>query len=38
MESIMLKSVIDDKEDMGVVTIDIPKLFMQTPIDRKPGE
>ena len=38
LESIMLISVIDSREDRDVVTIDIPNLFIQTLIDRKPGE
>ena len=38
LESIILISVIDSREDRGVSTIDIPNLFIQTLIDRKPGE
>ena len=34
----MLKLVINNKEDRDIITIDIPNLFIQTPIDRKPGE
>ena len=38
MESIMLASVMDTKEDRDVATKDITNLFIQTPIYRKPGE
>ena len=38
MVSIMLTPVIDAKEYRDVTTIDIPNFFIQTPIDRKPGE
>ena len=34
----MLTSVIDVKEYGYIGTIDIPKFFIQTPIERKPGE
>ena len=34
----MLTLVIYAKEDRDVVTIYIPYLFIQTPIDRKPGK
>ena len=34
----MLKSVIYAKYDRDTQTIDIPNLFIQTPIDSKPGE
>ena len=38
LESIMLTSVMYYKEYRDVETIYIPNLFIQTPIDRKPGE
>ena len=38
LESVMLTSVIDYKEDRYIVTVYIPNLFIQTPIDSKPGE
>ena len=38
MESIILTALIDAKEYRGVATIDIPNSFIQTRIDRKPGE
>ena len=34
----MITSVIYTKEDSDVATIYIPNFFIQTPIDRKPGE
>ena len=34
----MLTSVIDTKVDSDVASIDIPNLFIQKPIYRKPGE
>ena len=38
LESIMLTCVIDAKEDRYIVTLYIPNLFIQEPIDRKSGE
>ena len=34
----MLTSVIDTKEYMDIMNINITNLFIQTPIDRKTGE
>ena len=34
----MLTSEVYSKEDRYVGNIDIPNLFIHTPIDRKPGE
>ena len=34
----MLAYVIDTKENRDVADIDIPNLFIQTPIDSKPRE
>ena len=38
MESIMLTAIIDAEEERDVATIDIPNFFIQTPVERKPGE
>ena len=38
LESIILTSVIYDKEDGEISTIDIPNFFIKTPTDSKPGE
>ena len=38
MESIMLTATIDAEEERDVATIDIPNFFIQTPVERKPGE
>ena len=38
LESIMLTSLIYANEYRYIVTINIPNFFIQTPIDREPGE
>ena len=38
LESIMLKSVICEKYNRDIVTIDIPNLFINKQIDKKTGE
>lgn len=38
LESVLLTAVIDAEEDREVRTIDIPNFFIQTKINKKPGE